>query len=69
MQRKKENEQLCCRLFQYLLGGGLKDDSERESLRADFAAARQIDRERDVAIDLEGNPVPTMEVRLPNPWR
>ena len=69
MRRHKKNEDLCCRLFQYLLGGGLEDDFDREELRRDFAAERQIDQERDLAIDLEGNSVQTAEVRLPNPWR
>ena len=69
MRRHKKNEELCCRLFQYLLGGGLEDDFDREKLREDFAAERRPDAERDLAIDLEGKPVPTAEVRLPNPWR
>ena len=69
MRRQKKNEALCCRLFQYLLGGGIEDDIDRERLREDFAAARQPDPERDEAINLEGNSVATAEVRLPNPWR
>ena len=69
MRRRKKSRDLCCRLFQYLLGGGIKDDHDREKLREDFAEERQIDRERGLAIDLEGNPVPMAEVRLPNPWR
>ena len=69
MRRQKRNEELCCRLFQYLLGGGIEDDFDREKLREDFAAERRPDPERDFAIDLEGNSVPTAEVRLPNPWR
>ena len=69
MRRRKKNADLCCRLFQYLLGGGLEDDREREKLREAFAAERRIDRERGLAIDLEGNAVPTGEVRLPDPWR
>ena len=69
MRRHKRNEELCCRLFQYLLGGGIEDDFDREKLREDFAAERRIDPERDLAIDLEGNSVSTAEVRLPNPWR
>lgn len=69
MRRYKKNEDLCCRLFQYLLGGGLEDDFDREELRRDFAAERQTDQEEDLAIDLEGNRVKTDKVRLPNPWR
>ncbi len=69
MRRYKKNRDLCCRLFQYLLGGGLEDDSDRERLRDDFATERQIDQESGQAIDLEGNTVSTADVRLPNPWR
>ena len=69
MRRHKKNEDLCCRLFQYLLGGGLEDDFDREQLREDFAAQRRIDLEGDLAIDLEGKTVKTGEVRLPHPWR
>ena len=69
MRRHKRNEDLCCRMFQYLLGGGLEDDFDRDELRKDFATERQIDQEGDLAIDLEGNSVQTDKVRLPNPWR
>ena len=69
MRRYKRNRDLCCRLFQYLLGSGLEDDSAREDLRKDFAAERQIDRDRGLAIDLEGNFLAMDEIRLPNPWR
>ena len=69
MRRHKRYENLCCRLFQYLLGGGIEDDDDRETLRRNFADERRIDPERDLAIDLEGNAVSTAEVRLPNPWR
>lgn len=69
MRRHKKNRILCCRLFQYLLGGGIEDDFDREDLREAFAEERQIDRERGLAIDLEGNSVPMAEIRLPNPWR
>ena len=69
MRRHKRNELLCSRLFQYLLGGGIEDDFDRETLRKDFSAQRQIDQERGLAIDLKGETVPTCKVRLPNPWR
>lgn len=69
MRRHRKNEELCCRLFQYFLGGGLEDDFDRNKLREDFARERKIDEERDLAIDLDGNSVPSVEVRLPNPWR
>lgn len=68
MRRHKKNEVLCSRLFQYLLGGGIKDEFNCEQLRKDFAAERRIDPEGDLAIDLEGNTVPVDKVRLPNPW-
>ena len=69
MRRHKTNKDLCGRLFQYLLGGGVVDDFDRAKLRDDFAAQRQIDQENELAIDLEGNTVKKDEVRLPNPWR
>ncbi len=69
MRRHKRNESLCCRLFQYLLGGGIEDDVDRAQLRDDFAAERRPDPESELAINLEGKSVPIAEVRLPNPWR
>ena len=69
MRRQKKNEELCCRLFQYLLGGGIVDDFDREKLRDEFAAERRPDPERDLAINLDGKSVPTAEILLPNPWR
>ena len=69
MRRQKRYETLCCRMLQYLLGGGIEDDVDREKLREDFASARQIDWENNQAINLEGATVHTSEVQLPNPWR
>ena len=69
MRRHRRNEDLCCRLLQYLLGGGIEDDAERDRLTKDFAAERVIDHEAMKAIDLEGNTVATDQVRLPHPWR
>ena len=67
MRRHKWNEALCCRLFQYLLGGGIPDDMDREDLRVDFARERRVDD--DHAIDLSGVNVELDKVRLPAPWR
>lgn len=67
MRRYKGNEMLCCRLFQYLLGGGISDDDERDHLRKDFAISRRIDEEHAVAMD--GREVLIEQVRLPSPWR
>ena len=67
MRRQRRNEALCCRLFQYLLGGGIPDDVDREELRADFANERRVDEDR--AIDLNGATVELDKVRLPAPWR
>lgn len=69
MRRHKRNEYLCRRLFEYLLGGGIEDDFDRDELRKDFARERLIDSEADVAIDLEGKEVKAADVSLPNPWR
>lgn len=67
MRRHKRNEALCCQLFQYLLGGGISDDVDREELREKFANERRVDEER--AIDLKGETVKLDNVRLPTPWR
>ena len=67
MRRHKKNEELCCRLFQYLLGGGIADDVDREELREKFAEQRMIDDGR--AVDLTGRKVKPDAVRLPTPWR
>ena len=67
MRRYKRNEELCCRLFQYLLGGGIPDDVDREELRKAFAEERVITKE--LAIDLKGEEVHPDNVRLPTPWR
>lgn len=66
MRRHKKNEILCCRLFQYLLGGGISDDVDRALLRDDFARQRLVDD--DHAIDLKGKRVKLDSVRLPTPW-
>ena len=69
MRRHKKDEELCCRMFEYLLGGGITDDGDREKLRAAFALARQIDPDNKLAVNLEGRNVNRCDVRLPNPWR
>lgn len=69
MRRLKKYSELCCRLLQYLLGGGIEDDIDREKLREEFARARQPDLEVDEAINLQGASVNVNEVRLPDPWR
>ena len=66
MRRHKRNEALCCRLFEYLLGGGIPDDVDREELRKDFALERRVDE--DHAIDLNSETVELDKVRLPTPW-
>ena len=69
MRRQKRNEDLCCRLLQYLLGGGISDDMDREQLRADFASERRASPNDDLAVDLKGKTVKLDSVRLPAPWR
>ena len=68
MRRHKKNEKLCCQLFQYLLGGGIADDVDREELRAKFAEQRKVGVDGDLAVDLTGSQVKLGEVRLPTPW-
>ena len=69
MRRHKSNQDLCCRLFQYLLGGGIQDDFDRETLREEFADARLTDEDNGLAVNLEGSSVDKKNVCLPNPWR
>lgn len=69
MRRHKRAELLCARLFEYLLGGGLKEDDDRERLRMDFADARKADQTGEVAYDLAGGQVALDKVLLPQPWR
>ena len=63
----RKNEELCCRMFQYLLGGGLPDNVDREELRHKFLDERRVDD--DHAVDLQGDMVEFDRVKLPNPWR
>lgn len=67
MRRQKRHEELCCLLFQYLLGGGIADDVGREELREKFAKERLVDDAH--AVDLNGDTVDLDKVRLPAPWR
>ena len=67
MRRQKRNEHLCCRLFQYLLRGGIPDELDRQQLREDFAEERRVDEHH--AVDLKGQKVKLDDVRLPMPWR
>lgn len=69
MRRHKGYQDLCCRLFQYLLGGGIQDDFDRETLREEFAEARLTDEDNGLAVNLEGSSVDKKNVSLPNPWR
>ncbi len=71
MRRKKENQDLCSEMFQYLLGGGFEDTGEREDLRTKFFNARRLglsDEEEDQAIDISGNLVKREDFHLPHPW-
>ena len=67
MRRHKEYEALCCRLFQYLLGGGFSNDVDREDLRQAFAKARLVSD--DEAINRDGSTVRLEDVKLHRPWR
>lgn len=67
MRRRKKNERICSRLFQYLLGGGIEDDIDREHLRAEFAEERRVGG--NLAVNLDGATVPLDRIRLPHPWR
>ena len=69
MRRYERLGDLHCRLFRYLLHGGIDDGLSREELRQRSAAERRIDQDKGVAINLDVKRVPVEEVRLPNSWR
>ena len=66
-RRHRRNEELCCRMFQYLLGGGLPDGVDPEELRHGFVDERRVDDSH--AVDLQGDTVGLDKIKLPNPWR
>ena len=67
MRRQKKYQDLCTRLFCYLLGGGMADDEERDQLSSEFAEARRIGD--DESVNMEGNRILVKKNLLPNPWR
>jgi len=68
MRKGAGPEGLCHRLFLHLLGGGTADNSARKELRDEFAKARVVGLESDLAIDFEGVEVRSSSIRLPSPW-
>ena len=67
MRRNKKAQNLCSRLFCYLLESGIVGEKEYAKLRKDFADARRIgDNE---AVNIDGKHVSKDEVQLPTPWR
>lgn len=56
---------LAMKLFTYLLGGGEPDETKREKLRSEFAAARTMANGK--AMDLSGDEVDPATLMLPNP--
>ena len=67
MRRKATDRKLVRRILLHLLGG-TSDEQVREALRRDFAMARVVAVDQDVAVDLNGNQVNLANVRLPHPW-
>lgn len=55
-------------LFVHLLGGGTADDDVREKLRSNFAEARRVRADADLALNLLGKEVPLAQIDLPTPW-
>lgn len=51
------------RLLQYLIGGGLQSDEEREKLRSELANSRRTEGE--MARDFDGSEVPITAIKLP----
>lgn len=54
---------LASRLLQYVVGGGLPSDEERERLRSELANARRTEDEK--ARDFDGKEVPITAIKLP----
>lgn len=71
IRRQKSYEVLCSRMFVHVLGGGLADTQEQETLRRDFFEARQSNSDSDnqVAYDISGKLVLYDQFSLPRPWR
>lgn len=71
IRRKKHFEDLCERMFVYLLGGGLEDPNRREDLRRDFFEARRgsSDSQTSKAHSMSGNLVDYDNFYLPHPWQ
>ena len=71
VHRQKKYQGLCTQMFVYLLGGGFRDEQEREDLKDKFFEARRITVDGDdnpKAINLEGKHVTKDNFYLPNPW-
>ena len=71
MRRQSRYQDLCSRMFVHLLGGGLQEKQEQESLRSRFFQARQgsTNSDKEVAYDLSGTLVSFDQFALPTPWR
>ncbi len=74
IRRHVHYRDLCKSMFIYLLGGGYKDDRERESLRKNFFNARRVTSEESKdpkprAHSLTGEAVYEEEFVLPDPWQ
>ena len=71
IRRQKASQRLCERMFFYLLGGGIEEKSDRETLRSDFFEARQGSTESGElkAYDMSGALVEKDNFYLPHPWQ
>ena len=70
LRRHKQFQELCMRMFVYLLGGGLQN-GERDDLRRDFFNARRVgagEGEIEWAFDPSGDLQEFENFHLPNPW-
>ena len=71
LRRQRHFEELCERMFIYLLGGGLEDLKSREDLRSDFFEARRGSTDSQVpqAYSMSGTLVDYDKFHLPHPWQ
>lgn len=66
MRRDKKSQELCKRMFVYLLHG--MNDVEREKLKKDFVKARAVTDETGWSLNDSNQPVSLNKIKLPNSW-
>ena len=71
MRRQEKYKNLATRMFKYLLGGGIQDDTDREKLRVDVFESRRIASDgtgEAKATGYDEKQIPLREFKLLPPW-